>query len=349
MIVPQPNNPDQATKMRLSLTLLQKISGAWISQAIYVAAKLGIADLLKDGAKSSEALAKATDVDPDSLYRVLRALASIGLFAERENRHFELTPLAEYLQSDIPGSMRAIALMFGSEEWRWQPWGDILYSVKTGKPSFDHVFGMPVFAYLAQNPEAAAIFSEAMTSFTVMFSDAVIAAYDFSSIKTLVDVGGGQGSFLAAILKANPTLKGIVYDLPTVIAGAKPQIEASGLEGRCDMIAGDFFESVPAGADAYILKSVIHDWDDEHAIAILKNCHPAMTENGRLLLIENVLPSGNAPSFGKFLDLEMLLITPGGRERTEAEFRNLFEAAGFNLTKITPTQSQLSVIEGVKA
>ncbi|HBB35073.1 MAG TPA: methyltransferase [Cyanobacteria bacterium UBA8803] len=343
----QPNNPNTTSEISLPQTLLQLICGKWVSQAIYVAAKLGIADLLKEGAKSSEELANSTGVDSQSLYRVLRALASMGIFAEGENRQFELTPLAEYLQTDRPSSLRAIAIMFGSEEWHWQPWGEILYSVKTGKPAFDQVMGMPVFEYLSQNPEAAKVFDQAMMGFTATFSAAIAQDYDFSSISHIVDVGGGQGGFLAGILKANPHLKGTLYDLPPVIEGAKQYLKTTELGERCQVAAGNFFESVPSNADAYILKSIIHDWDDERAIAILKNCHSAITEQGKLLLVEMVLPPGNEPFPGKFLDLEMLVMSTGGRERTEPEFRDLLAAAGFQLTNIIPTRSPLSVIEGV--
>jgi hypothetical protein len=327
---------------------MQMISGVWVTQAIYVAAKLGIADLLKDGAKSSEELANSIAVDAQSLYRVLRALSSVGIFAERENRQFELTPLAEYLKTDVPGSLRAIAIMFGGENWRWQPWGEILYSVKTKKPAFDHVFGMPIFPYLNQNPEAAAIFDQAMTSISAKDIPAIASGYDFSSIKTLVDVGGGHGSLLAAILQANPTIKGMVYDQAAVIAGAKQYLETAGLNGCCEAVAGNFFESVPSGGDAYMMKHIIHDWDDERAIAILQNCHRAMPDNGKLLVVEHVIPPGNEPSLGKFLDLEMLVMSSGGRERNADEFDKLFAAAGFKLTNIVPTQSPLSIIEGVK-
>lgn len=219
---------NQTQPALLPETLMQMISGTWVTQAIYVAAKLGIADLLKDGAKSIEELAQSTAVDARSLYRVLRALSSTGIFAELENSHFELTPMAEYLQTDVPGSMRALAIMFGGENWRWQAWGEILHSVKTGKPAFDQVFGMPVFPYLSQNPEAAAVFNQAMTSFTAKDIEAIASGYDFSAIATLVDVGGGHGSLLAAILKANPTLKGIVYDQPLVVAGAKQHLATTG-------------------------------------------------------------------------------------------------------------------------
>ena len=337
---------NQTTALPLPDTLMQMITGAWVSQAIYVAAKLGIADLLRDGAKSSEELATLTSVDATSLYRILRALSSIGIFSEGDNRLFELTPMAQYLRSDIPESLNAMAIMMGGEPWHWQPWGDILYSVKTGKPAFDHVFKMPIFPYLGQNPEAAAIFDACMTSFTTRDSIEIVTNYDFSSIHTLVDVGGGHGKLLAHILESNPNLQGILYDLPAVVAGASQHLDKFGL--RTSVVSGSFFESVPSGGDAYIMKHIIHDWDDEKAIAILKNCHQVMPENGKLLVVEDVIPPANQPSIGKLIDLEMLLMTSGGRERTETEFRELLAAAGFQLTRIVPVGVSANIIEGMK-
>lgn len=327
--------------------LLQMIVGTWVSRAIYVAAELGIADLLKDGPHSSEELATATGVDARSLYRVLRALASVGVFAEGSPGYFELTLLAECLQSDRSDSLRAYALKFG-QAWDWQPWGYVLESVKTGKPVFKNVFGMEIFEYLAENPEAARIYNEAMSSFSEKRSAAITASYDFSSICNLVEVGGGRGSLLASILNTNLAMKGVLFDLPHVIEAARQLIEAEGLLERCKLVAGNFFESVPSGGDAYILKHIIHDWGDEQALAILKNCHHAMPEQGKLLVVEMVIPSGNEPFFGKLLDLQVLVNYQGGCERTEAEYQALFETAGFSLTKIVPTVSPLSVIEGIR-
>lgn len=326
--------------------LLQMITSSWVSQTIYVAAQLRIADLLKDGPKSSSDLAKATGTHARSLYRVMRALASVGVFAEIEDGRFELTPLAAYLQTDVPGSVRAITIMCG-EEWHWQMWGNILHTLKIGNTAFEYVHGMKVFEYLTQNVEAAQIFNEAMTATTAPLNATITAEYDFSSISKIVEVGGGHGTLIASILKAYPTMQGILFDLPPVVIGAKHHIEAEGLAKRCEIVGGDFFESIPTGGDTYILKNIIHDWDDTHALAILKNCHQAMVENGKLLLVEAVIPPRNEPSFGKFLDLEMLVMT-GGCERTEAEYRALFEAAGFVLTKVITTPSSMSVIEGVR-
>jgi len=326
--------------------LLQMITSSWISQAIYVAAKLGIADLLKDGSKSSSDLAKASGSHAQSLYRVMRTLASVGVFAETEDGCFELTPLAAYLQTDVPGSLRAMSIMSG-EPWQWQPWGNILHTVKTGNTAFDHVYGVNSFKYLTQNVEAGQIFNQAMTSMTATFKASITDNYDFSSIEKIVEVGGGYGSLIASILKGYPTLQAILFDLPSVVISAKHLIESEGLAKRCEIVGGDFFESVPTGGDAYILKNIIHDWDDTDSVAILKNCHRAMVENGKLLLVETVIPPRNELSFGKVLDLEMLVMN-GGCERTEAEYRVLFEAAGFVLTKVITTPSSLSVIEGVR-
>lgn len=331
--------PPSAVMTQLIISFMQ-------TQAIYAAAKLGIADLVKDKPKTSAELAQATGVDARSLYRLLRALSSIGVFTEVDPDSFGLTSLAETLRSDVPGSLRGTAIYMG-EEWHMRPWNDIMYSVQTGRPSFERIFGLPVFPYFAGHPEDARVFNDAMTSFSSSIVAAIIAAYDFSSIERIVDVAGGHGMLISAILKANPQMKGILFDQPAVIEKAGALLEAEGVADRCEMVAGDFFESVPGGGDAYIMKHIIHDWDDERSLAILRNCHRVMRSDDRVLLIEMVVPPGNAPGPGKFLDLEMLLFT-GGCERTEEEYAALFERAGFRLTRITPTQSPYSVIEAVR-
>lgn len=329
--------------------LFQMINGFRISQALYVAAKLGIADLLKDGPKSSDELASAAEVNPNALYRVLRALASVGVFTEVEHGRFALTPLAAPLQTGVPGSLRAVAIMFG-EEWIWRPWGELLFNVQTGSPAFEHVFGMGLFEYFAQRPEAGRIASANFAEGTNLTAMAVAQAYDFLGFHTLVDVGGGQGALIAAILKANPHLRGILFDLPRVIEGAKRFVETEDIGGRCEVVAGDFFESVPSACDAYILKWILHDWDDERAVTILKNCRRVMRKEGKVLVVESVVPPGNEPSYAKLSDL-LMMVMAGGRERTEAEYGDLFAAAGFTLTNILPTTPtpafNLSVIEGV--
>jgi ubiquinone/menaquinone biosynthesis C-methylase UbiE len=236
--------------------------------------------------------------------------------------------------------------MLGEEQYR--AWGEFMHSVQTGGSSFEHIYGMNLFEYLTQNPESAKIFDEAMTNASAIESAALAASYDFSSIQTLVDVAGGEGLLIASILKSNPTLKGVLFDQPYVIERAKRFLEAEGVLERCHLAAGNFFESVPEGGDAYILKYIIHDWDDERAMAILKQCHKVMPDNGKLLVAEKVIPPGNEPFMGKFFDLHMLVMTSGGRERTEAEYRALFEKAGFKLTRIVPTQREVRIIEGIR-
>jgi ubiquinone/menaquinone biosynthesis C-methylase UbiE len=322
------------------------ITGYWISQAIYAAAKFGIADLLRDGPRSVEQLAKATSTNPDALYRLLRALASVGIFAEGQPRQFLLTPLAEPLRSDVPVSKRALALMSGDEQFR--AWAEIEYSIQTGKKAFDRVFGKPIFDYLGEHLDKARIFDAAMVGIHGRESGAIIDAYDFAGIQTIADVGGGNGSQITAILQKHPAMRGILFDLPHVIERAKERIEAAGLSSRCMLVAGSFFETVPQGSDAYFMRHIIHDWDEEQCLTILRNCHRAMPAHGKLLVVESVIPPGNEPFGGKFLDLVMLLI-PGGKERTKEEYETLFAKAGFKLTKVVPTGSEVSVIEAVKA
>ena len=329
-------------------TLLHMITGAWVSQAIHVAAKLGIADLVKQSPKTSADLARATGTQASALYRVLRALASAGVFEQDEHGRFHSTPLAACLQTDAPDSLRAIAVMFG-EEWHCRVWADIMHSVQTGQSAMKHVFGLnDIFEYFVQHPQDARTFDQAMTSFSAMENPAILQAYDFSRFDVVVDVAGVQGALLAAVLKKHRNLNGILFDLPHVIQGAENYLDTQGIASRCTLVAGDFFQAVPEGGDLYLFKHIIHDWDDGDGVRILKNCHRAMPRHGKLLLAETVIALGNQPSPGKLLDLEMLLC-PGGKERTEEEFRQLFQNAGFHLTRIIPTPSPLiSLIEGEK-
>ncbi len=321
------------------------ITGYWISQAIYAAAKFDLAGHLKEGPKSVEELAKATSTNSEALYRLLRALASVGIFAEGESRQFSLTPLAEPLRSDVPGSKHALALMTGDEQFR--AWAEIDYSIQTGKIAFEKVFGKPIFDYLGENPDKALICDAAMVGIHGRESNAILDAYDFSRIGVVADIGGGNGSQITRILKKHKNLKGILFDLPHVIERAKQQVESEGLSDRCQLVGGSFFDSVPEGADAYMMRHIIHDWDDEKALTILRNCHQAMASTSKLLVVESVIPAGNEPFNGKFLDLHMLLI-PGGKERTEEEYRSLFAKAGFELNRVIPTDTEVSMIEGVK-
>jgi hypothetical protein len=273
------------------------ITGYWISQAIYAAAQFGIADHLKDGPKTVTELATATSTNPDALYRLLRALASVGIFAEGDSRRFSLTPLAEPLRSDIAGSKRALALMSGDEQFR--AWAEIDYSLRTGKVAFDKVFGKPVFDYLGEHPDKARIFDAAMVGIHGRESNAILNAYDFSLFGVVADIGGGNGSQITEILKKHGRIKGILFDLPHVIERAQQRIQASGLLDRCKLVAGSFFDAVPEGADAYVMRHIIHDWDEEKCLTILRNCHRAMRPAGKLLVIESVIPPGNEPFHGK--------------------------------------------------
>jgi hypothetical protein len=330
-----------------AVALRQLGTGFWISKAIAVAAELGIADHLEHGPKTCEELAQAVSAHPGALYRLLRGIASVGVFAEEAPGCFTLTPLAALLLTNTPQSWRAAAIMNG-EPWAWQPWGDLLYSVKTGRPAFDHLFGMEFDAYLAQHRSAADTFQTFMHVATAEEAMAVAPVYDFSGLTTIVDVGGGRGALLGAILQANPHLRGVLFEAPHVIATASPALEAQGVADRCELVAGDFFETLPAGGDVYILKWILVSWNDEQAITILQNCHRAMQANGKLLVVERIIPTGNEPFYGKLADLNLLVLY-SGRHRTEAEYRSLFARAGFMLSRIIPTHSptEFSVIEGI--
>jgi O-methyltransferase/methyltransferase family protein len=327
-------------------TLLQMLGSYIVSQAIYVAARLGVADHLTDGPKAIKELAESVGAHSGALYRLMCALASIGIFTEVEPQHFALTPIGAGLQTGTPGSLRALALHVG--DVKWEVWGHMFHSVKTGETAFQHVHGMGYFDYLQRHPHKGRIFDEAMTGLVSQSITAVIAAYDFTSFSKVVDVGGGHGALMTAILKASSQTMGVIFDLPSVVERAKKNIEVTELSSRCECIGGDFFISVPTGGDAYIMASIIHDWDDERSITILKNCRRIMSGREKLLLMEMVIPPGDAPFFGKLLDLEML-VSLGGRERTEVEYRDLLAVSGFQLTRIVPTHALLSIIEASPA
>ncbi|HKQ79899.1 MAG TPA: methyltransferase [Blastocatellia bacterium] len=328
------------------IALLRLTTSCWISQAVYVAAKLGIADLLKYGPKPCNELAEATETDPGSLRRLLRLLASAGVFAETAERQFQLTPVAECLMSEGPNSMRAWATMIG-EDWHWRMWGELLYSVRTGKPAFDLVHGMRRSEYFPRNPGSARIFDEAMSGLSASEVGAILATYDFSKYRRIIDVADKNGSLIIPLLKISLEMNAVLFDLPHVIERLKCQIERDGLTERLELVGGSFFQTVPTGGDLYVLKRIIHDFGDEDALAILRNCRKAMSGKARLLIIEMVIPPGNEPSFGKLVDLEMMLI--GGVERTEAEYQTLLVEAGFKPVKLIPTNSPVSIIECVLA
>lgn len=340
----QNNQPNNANIPPPEAILSQMLFGALMQQGIYVAAKLGIADLLAQKPQTAVELAAATETHAPSLYRVLRTLASAGIFAENSDNKFELTPVAALLRQDAPNSMRDLALLLGGE-WHWRIFSELKHSVKTGETAQAKVFGNELFEYLAQNPQDAETFNRAMTSHSLAAVPAIVEAYDFSGAGKVADIAGGHGILLAGVLKANPQVQGILFDLPSVIEGAGEWLEIEGVGNRVELAAGDFFESVPEGADAYLMKHIIHDWDDEHSIKILQNIGTAMNENGKVLITEMVIPEGNEPSPSKILDLQMLIGT-GGKERTKSEYEKLLEASGFRLTRIVPTKSPLSVIEG---
>ena len=323
--------------------LMKFIVGKWISKPIYVAAELCIADMLAEGPKSIEELAQASQSHAPSLYRMMRALASVGIFFETEAKRFELTPMAEYLKT---GAMRSIALMFNSD-WSDKAWGYFLDSVKTGDTAFEKAYGMPVSDWLEKIPHAAEVFNEANAIKAAGSHRAIVDVYDFSRIRSLTDVGGGLGVLMAEILEANPLMQGVVADTPSVIQKTGKMIQARGIEDRCQVVECDFFKKIPSGSDAYLMSNILHDWPDKLCRIILTNCHRAMKTESRLLVLEMVIPPGNEPSVAKLLDLEMLVIT-GGRERTESEFKNLFESSGFKLSRIILTKESVCIIEGIR-
>jgi len=323
--------------------ILQMGTGYIVSAALHAATTLGIADHLAAGSMTTADLAKAVGANEDALYRILRALAMVGIFAETGPRTFGLTPAATVLRSGVPGSVRELVTWL-CDPFHFRVYAETLHSVKTGEPAGDRVVGMPVFEYLAKEPALSASFNNAMTAFSASLGHAVLEAYDFSGIGTVVDVAGGHGMLIASILQKCPGMQGILFDVDHVIAGAR--LGELGVKDRCRTASGDFFTAVPAGGDAYVLKHVIHDWDDDRAATILRNVRTALegVPNGRVILVESVITPGNDPDFAKLLDLEMLVL-PGGRERTAEDFRALFTRSGFHLTQIVPTTSPVSVIE----
>ncbi|MBS1600708.1 MAG: methyltransferase [Bacteroidetes bacterium] len=326
--------------------MMQLITGFWTSCCIYAAAKLNIADHLKDGSKNAGQLAEATHSHAPSLYRVLRALSSVGVFKENEDRQFELTPLGNTLQTDVPGSMKAMAIAQLGDHFN--AWGNLVYSVKTGNISFDNIEGMSVWKYYEMHPDEGVNFMKAMSGLTGAVIMNVLPAYDFSGFKTIVDVGGGNGTLLMAILDRAPEAHGIVFDEEYVVAETKKLIAQKNFSNRCESAAGSFFDFIPGNADAYVMKMVLHDWNDEQCLQILKNCNKAMKPGSKLLVLDSVIPEGNEPHPGKFMDINMLAMT-GGRERTEKEFSSLFTKAGLKLSRVIPTHSPLfSIVEAIK-
>ena len=327
--------------------LVQMGTAHWMSHVLYVAAKLGIADHLAKGRTRVDDLASATKTHSVSLGRFLRTLGHLGLVTEDGAGHFTLTSLGEALKTGAPGAARSAILTLASP-WITSGWEHLLESVQTGRPGLEQALGMPIFDWLAKHPEEASLFSETMVSFHGAEPAAVAAAYDFSRLTTIVDVGGATGNLLAAILDKYPESRGILYDLPHVVRDAPKLIQGRGLADRVTIVSGSFFERVPEGGDAYLLSHIIHDWTEEQCLTILGHCRRVMMPTSRVLIIEMVLPPGNAPHPGKMLDM-MMLVGPGGQERTEPEYRALLSKAGLRLTKVEPTDSAVSIVEAMIA
>jgi len=330
-----------------ALQLRQRVLGYRLSECIAVAAELGIADLLAGGPRPVDELAARSRSDAAALYRVLRLLASEGIFVELRPRTFALTPLAEPLQADHPSSLRERILFYMSPSC-WSSTARLGDAVRTGRPAFEHAFGTDLFSYLALHSDQAELFHRAMVEQTAETGSALVDAYPFPEAGTFVDVGGGLGALVEAVVRRHPRMTGILFDREHVVAAARERLASIGLGGIAT-VAGDFFDSVPAGADLYALKYILHDWDDQRCAAILEVCRQAMTPRSRLLIIEIILPPGNAPHYGKYLDVSMLILTPGGRERTEAEYAALLARSGLRLERHLPTRSDLAVLEAVPA
>lgn len=319
------------------------ITGYWVSQAVGVAAELGVADLLAEGPRTAEDLATATGTHGPSLFRLLRALAGAGLFTQTADGSFALAPEGERLRTGVPGSLRAYAMTFCGRR-QWQAWGELAHSVATGERAYDHVFGTSFYHHLAADPGEGGRFTEAMAGSIAEVTAALPAAYDFSGLASVVDVGGADGTLLASVMHAWPGVRGVLFEREEVVEAGRRRLEAEGLDGRCEVVAGDFFTAVPAGADAYLLARVLRAFDDERCVSILRACSRAMPTHGRVLLVERVLPVGDEPSRAKLADLNMLVLT-GGQERSEAEYAALLEAAGLALTRVIPAGRAMSVVE----
>jgi len=336
-----------ADKAPPHLQLIEMARAHWLSRIAYVAAKLDIADHLAQGPRTAAELAVVTNTHAPSLYRLMRTLTGLGILAENDRHEFSLTPVGEALKTGAPGAAKATILTMASDWWV-SAFQQLLYSVETGKSGFEKYLGMPVFDWLAQNPEQASLFSETMIGVHGMEPAAVAASYDFARFGTIVDVGGATGHLLTTILQQHAGPRGILYDLPHVVRDAPALIAARGLADRISIGSGSFFDAVPTGGDAYLLSHVIHDWSEDQCMTILGNCRRAMGTGARLLLIEMVLPDDNRFHPGQIIDL-MMLVGPGGQERTVAEYRQLFDKAGFRMTNVVATASPASVIEAVIA
>jgi O-methyltransferase domain/Dimerisation domain len=323
--------------------LIQMATGCWISQLVFTAANLSIADHLAGGPKSASEIAEVVRCHPHALHRFMRALANFGIVTSAGEEKFTLTPLGEALKSGAPGAGRSTVLMMAGP-LVWKCFEQFQYSVETGKTVMEKAFGTPLFDYLAQHPELASQFSEAMVGIHSGEPAAVAASYDFSTLEVIVDVGGATGNMLAHIVTRYPQCRGVLFDCPHVVAGAPALLRAKGVESRVRIEHGDFFESVPGGGDAYVLSHIIHDWSEEQCLTILSNCRKALRPGSKLLIVEFVLPEGDEPHIGKLLDMTMLAVT-GGEERTATEYKTLLARAGLTMTRVIPTGSDVSIVE----
>jgi hypothetical protein len=334
----QPPNPPA------HVGVLQLLNGAHVAGAISCLAQLGIPDLVEAGPKSAAELASEIGAQQQALYRLMRATACVGVLSEGPDGKFSETPLSAVLRTNAKPSLRSLAIM-GGREWHGRGWSDLEYCVRTGKQTLDHIYGMPVFEFFKLHPEEARIFDDTMTELSTIDAPAVAGAYAFDGIRSIVDVGGGHGLLLATILARNPEMRGTLYDAPHVVEGARNG-PLKPLAGRCTFASGDMFSSMPADADAYIMKHIIHDWPDDLCVKILKACRKNVNAGGKLLVVDNVIQPGNDFFPGKFLDLQMLIF-PGGRERTETEFLKLFAASGWQLSRVIRTAVPESIVEGI--
>jgi hypothetical protein len=328
------------TPTRQSLQTL--INGYQTSQMLHVAATLRIADLLKDGPRSTADLAAAAGAHEDTLYRLMRTLASLGIFTETQCRRFELNPTADYLRSDAQGSLRVVAEVLG-QEWMWRPWGALLESVKTGTTAFDHLYGLGTFDWFAKHPDARRLFDAGQAEATNASVNAVTNAFDFCKVRRVVDVGGGDGTLLTSMLRVNASTTGVLFDLPGVVEAAKVTFDRS-VVARAEFVGGDFFRALPSGADLYTIKSILHDWNDADCQKILVNVRRAMAAASRLLIVEDLVCGPNQPCLAKQRDINMLVRT-GGRNRTEQEYRDVLTRGGFRITRVIATASTLFVVE----
>ena len=335
------SHPDPQLQMR------NLLMGFVVSRALQVAAELGLADALANGPRDRDALAREVGAHADTMDRLMRTLASFGVFDRLPDGRFANTPHSEFLRSDTPGSMRALACMYGAPPL-WQAWIGLEHSVRSGEPAFAHIHGSPVFEYLAAHPDSARRFDEGMVAASRLMNAAIVEAYHWNQFGTLVDIAGGVGSTLAAILGANPGIEGVLFDMPHVIERGQDYLAQQGVAARCRTEAGSFFDAIPSGGDAYFLKHIIHDWGDEDCVRILRKCKAAMPDHAKLLVCEKVMPPGNDPSVTKIMDMVMLVLTDGGRERTELEFRELFARADLRLARVWPTKVANSILELTK-